>query len=252
MYKKPNTRFYSQLFFLLISILLVIILQSSILKYAHTYCPNACVCFGTLNLLNGTNLFIPAIITGIAILLFTIFFGRKFCGYVCPFGTIQELLFPKYRLKKKKDIPYMLHNKMKYVKYIIFFTTVFFLVLGVPYYFMAFCPVLLLAHPSTILFASIALWVIFIILMFLVERFGCRYLCPYAALLNISQVIGSLFKIKRSHIFRNMEVCIDCGLCSKKCPMAINLLNYEDVTDPECIHCLRCIEGCPKKGALKF
>ena len=79
-----------------------------------------------------------------------------------------------------------------------------------------------------------------------IERFWCRYLCPYGALLGLVGLL-SLGKIHRdpSH-------CTDCGKCEKKCPGMIPIRQKTIVHSLECSACLTCIESCPEKGALKF
>jgi len=80
------------------------------------------------------------------------------------------------------------------------------------------------------------------------ERFWCRFLCPYGALMNVFQKVGEWMGIKRRRMKRNLERCNDCGLCVLYCPMNLNLAEDEYINGADCIHCGLCAEVCPKPG----
>jgi len=69
------------------------------------------------------------------------------------------------------------------------------------------------------------------------DRFFCKYLCPAGALYGIITKI-SPFKVKRNP-------CIDCGKCTKNCPMNIDVAKSTTVKSAECIDCGTCINVCP-------
>jgi len=113
-HNKYRIRKYIQLVFLGVSIILFLLLIQGLLASAHSYCPYATVCFGTWNIFAKAVPFIfpAAIIAGLLILISTIFWGRWFCGYACPIGTIQELVYSTKHTKKKFNqlIPYKIHK----------------------------------------------------------------------------------------------------------------------------------------------
>jgi ferredoxin len=78
----------------------------------------------------------------------------------------------------------------------------------------------------------------------------CRWLCPFAAVLN------PLARFGLSRIKRNVDVCRDCGLCSEDCPAAIPVDRLEQVTAARCISCMNCMDACPQnradRGALEW
>lgn len=221
----------------------------------HSACPYAAVCFG-LNpaqfLRLSMQLFVSGVLLGLLILLSNLFIGRKFCSYICPLGTIQEGMFQlrnrKYRLKKK--VPLYLERKLGVLRYIIMAVTIILAGTGLAYYYIQICPIYGLSRLPAL--ATGALIVIGISLLgaFFTERFWCRFLCPFAALMNISQAVGKLFDLKRRLIRRNLERCNDCGACCLYCPMNINLLEEEYVTNPNCIGCGMCAEKCPRPGTI--
>ncbi|HPR16955.1 MAG TPA: 4Fe-4S binding protein [Candidatus Cloacimonadota bacterium] len=238
-----------QLVFLGLSLLLLLFLIPHQNGSCHQFCPYSQICFGRLTL-SGVFIYLPAVILGLLIAISTIFIGRIFCGYLCFLGTIQEYIFRLNHQKKKKRMPPKIHRFLGMFKYLIFLITLILAILNLQYLYFDFCPIVSLSTLSAItIWGIITLGLIFI-LGFFIERFWCRYLCPYAALMNIFQFMGKKLKIKRHVIKRNMEVCVDCYLCTKNCSMNIDLTQYEEVTDPNCIYCLQCVKKCPKKGCL--
>ena len=115
---------------------------------------------------------------------------------------------------------------------------------------MDFCPVIAISFPLQItIWGALSLVLIFLLGIF-IERFWCRYICPYAALMNIFIYLGKLLHIKRKVIRVNTNNCISCNLCNKACPMNINIVMQTKVTDPNCIYCENCIDKCPKDGII--
>lgn len=194
--------------------------------------------------------FATAIFSGFLILVLSIFWGRKFCGYICPLGTIQEAVyrFDKKRCYRKKRLPFYLERKFAKLKYLILIITSIMVIRGVAYLYMNYCPVMAISRLPFLHLRSIIVILSILIAGYFVERIWCRFLCPYAALLNVFLWLGKLFGIKRKMVGRNLEKCNDCGVCASYCPMNINILEEEFVSDPNCIHCYICAEACPKKG----
>ncbi len=253
--KSQKFRLLFQIVFFLIAAYLFYELIRDVLQSAHAYCPYAVVCFGVLKAsLAGNMVFLYpiAIVLGLVIGIATMFIGRKFCGYVCPIGTLQEWLFKlrnkKYRLSKR--IPFFYERKFRSIKYFVLLLTVFLVLLRKSPLYMNFCPVLVLSRLPYIILPGLIIWLFIIIGGLFTERIFCRFLCPYGALLNLFQYMSKLFGFKRLLIRRNLEKCTDCCLCNKNCPMNINLAEDEYIKDHNCIHCLKCAEVCPKDHTL--
>ena len=216
---------------------------------SHQFCPFASVCFGTL-IPKGYAAYVPAIIIGSIIALTSFFWGRKFCGYICFFGTLQEKIYKIFKRKKHLKINTKLDFVLKSVKYIILFGIIFLVCNFLAYKYMDFCPVIAISFPLQItIWGALSLVLIFLLGIF-IERFWCRYICPYAALMNIFIYLGKLLHIKRKVIRVNTNNCISCNLCNKACPMNINIVMQTKVTDPNCIYCENCIDKCPKDGII--
>jgi polyferredoxin len=188
-----------------------------------------------------------------------VLFGRAICGFVCPFGLIQEILhrvpFPKKHLKKG----------FTYIKY--FMLIVFVLVLpialtnslgmGMPAFCEYICPVgtleggipLIGTHPELRAVIGKLFGVKMLILLFTIigslsiHRFFCRVMCPLGA------IYGILNKISFFHMEHNKNNCISCGKCKMICPMEVNPV--ANPNSAECIRCGKCVENCPRK-ALGF
>lgn len=253
--KSSRLRLVSQIVFFTISsaILAFVIIAGK--KAIHNICPYAIVCFGLsggaiLNFVLSS--FIVGIVLGLVFLILSMWWGRFFCGWICPLGTLQEALFTfrnrKYRCKHK--VSYFYENKFSKAKYLILIITIILVITGASYVYIQYCPFFALSQLPHLALGGFLFLIGIMVLGLFVERFWCRYLCPYAALLNILEALGKLIGIPRTKIHRNLERCVDCGVCMLYCPMNIDLSQDEKVESPNCIMCLLCTEKCPKSGTL--
>lgn len=248
-----NPRSSIQTVFLLVSLGMLFFVITKGVGAIHNACPYAVICFGmNLKQLLGISgqLFLATVLLGFLIAVSTIFLGRKFCGWICPLGTIQELIYSlrsrKYRLKQR--VPYYLERKLGKGKYIVLTITTIFALAGLAYIYIRFCPFYALSQLPRLAVPGLILTVTILAASLFIDRLWCRFLCPYAGFMNLFMVLGKLFGINRLKIRRNPERCNDCGLCSLYCPMNINLLESSLVEDPNCIHCGICSSKCPRKA----
>jgi len=86
--------------------------------------------------------------------------------------------------------------------------------------------------------------VLVVIASLYVSRAFCKYLCPAGA---IYALLGRLSPLR---IVRDPETCINCGKCSRECPMDIEVHKAETVRSSECIACMRCVDVCPGSGTM--
>jgi len=251
--KKVNIRLLAQVisFFIFLSITFLLIKNAFFIP--RSVCPYSVICFGITSLQASTFIYPLGIIAGFLILLITLFIGRKFCGYICPIGTIQEWLYQLNPKRKScRNFPKNLHKTLLPLKYVLLLFTIVTASLGIHYLYIRFCPIYGISHPQYITIFSISTIAGILFLGFFVERFWCRYLCPYAALMNLFLYLGRLLRLPRPVLHRNMETCIDCTLCSKSCPMLIEIHEKEVIDDVNCIYCGRCLKVCPQNKALLF
>ena len=187
--------------------------------------------------------------------------GRFVCGWLCPFGLVQDVLYKIPFLKKIKKVPF--DKELRYLKYMILLVFVIALPLfvtgiggtGDPWFCKWICP-------AGTLFAGIPLismneglrrtigflfgWKMLILLAVVIlsvkiSRPFCRYLCPLGAVYGIFNRF-SLYQYKV-----DVEKCVECGLCGKECPMGVEIHKQPDSS--ECIRCGKCIHVCPH-GAI--
>lgn len=194
------------------------------------------------------------------LLLYGFLFGRMICGWLCPFGLIQELLY-KIKTPKLKKSP--VTRALSYLKYVILVFFVF--IIPIMYAFRdtplpAFCKYIcpagtleggigLLANKVNDSYFSMLgplfTWKFLILVSVVVGsifvfRIFCRFICPLGALYGLFNRI-SLFGVKVEK-----PKCTSCNLCVDRCKMDV-----KTVGDQECISCGECIDVCPTK-AISF
>jgi polyferredoxin len=176
--------------------------------------------------------------------IYGVLFGRAFCGWACPFGTLHDMLSPTNRRKEVKIQNYW------YVKYAILFLTLALAWFALDTIFCKFCPSgsLFAAIPFRLLNPSLSEFgtyfyvhmftlALTIALALLISRFWCRYLCPMGA------IAGAFNKVSVVNISLNEKKCEKCLSCLEACGMGITKL--EDIgNSTDCILCGRCVEVC--------
>lgn len=193
----------------------------------------------------------PQIILVFAVFLVTALWGRFFCGFLCSFGMLQELLFffSRRALFKKAWVPERFDFVMKYLKYgILVFITVGVWILALPVD-SSWSPwgvfgMLVSGNLSVVSRAiptvGFVLLLTIVVGSLFVERFFCRYLCPLGALFAIFSK-KRLYKVRRRD-----DTCTNCGLCTRTCSMGIRIPEKDAVVSGECIQCMQCLSICPK------
>ena len=226
-------------------------------------CPGAvgaCPLGALQNALAQSGTAAPYYVLGILV-LFGLLLGRTICGFLCPVGLGQELLY-KIKTPKLKKSRYT--RILSYLKYVVL--AVFAIAIPLTYGLMdstvggpvpGFCKYIcpagtfggaigLLINPNNAdLYAMLGplftwkfcvLVVICVACVFIFRAF-CRFLCPLGAL------YGFFNKIALLGIKLDKNKCTDCGLCISRCKMDV-----KRVGDHECINCGECIDVCPAKA----
>lgn len=208
-------------------------------------------------------LLFPLLIIG----FFGVLTGRAICGWACPIGLLQRATAPVARKLKKVPVIKKIANlpiepKLRYIKYVILIGLVFLSTAFIGFMFTDVCPIGFLTGtiPTLALFSdgfvpnpvffvpALIIFILFLILIFTVERGWCRYFCPLGALFAPFNKI-SILHVARVEEETFQKECIHCNACSNVCPMGIDVTKLN--RDPECILCGKCIEACPK-NLIKF
>ena len=204
--------------------------------------------------LNKKNFEIPFAVIGF-FFVFGSVFGRFVCGWLCPFGLVQDLLHKIPVFRKRKQLPY--HSVLKYGKYVVLFGLVIvgssFLFSGfvkVPAFCKYLCPsgTLMGAVPllgmneqlrsqiGGLFYWKMGVLIFLIILSLKVYRPFCQYLCPLGA------IYGWFNRFSLVQIHWEKEGCTSCMACQKACP--VNLPPEKISVSAECIKCGKCVEAC--------
>ena len=182
--------------------------------------------------------------------------GRMPCGWLCPFGLIQEYLF-RFRTRKF-DIPRIFRHGRFFVLAVFVILLPLFLVDPLGFGETTFCKYIC---PAGTLEAGIPLlgfypelrrlvgvlfgWKFIVLAMTItasifVSRPFCRAICPLGALL------GLFNRVSLVRLHHDPETCVDCGACKTVCPTGVSFYDQTDsVNSTSCIRCLRCYSICP-------
>jgi len=173
--------------------------------------------------------------------------GRAFCGWFCPFGTLNDLLSFRRR---------PIARRLSYAKFVALAATVLLAWLFADTLFCKVCPAASLEASIPYVFLGVArvnrpflvhmgTLAATLVGMVLVGRFWCRYLCPMGALFalfNRSSLV---------HLSVDSSRCTRCQECSPTCPMGLE--PHADVDDHNCIKCGACTETCSARAlSLRF
>lgn len=187
--------------------------------------------------------------------------GRFVCGWLCPFGLIQDFLHKIPFVKKISTFRGdWLLRKLKYVIFLVFVILLPMFVVdmlgqGAPYFCKLICPAGTLEGGIPLVLLNSAMrtavgwlyaWknvllVVIVLLSVVIYRPFCKYICPLGAVYSVFNPIA---------VFRyrvDKEACVHCGACAKACKMQVD--PSETPNHPECIRCGSCKKVCPT-GAI--
>ncbi|HHQ47476.1 MAG TPA: 4Fe-4S binding protein, partial [Acidobacteria bacterium] len=189
---------------------------------------------------------------GMLVLAATAFLGRFFCGWICPLGTLQQLVSwlaaPRGRLRRERNR----YRRWFAAKYLVLTSLLVWAALGLSHAGWL-DPISLLTRAvasgfrplwhggaSPTGWISAAMVVVILVLSTWIPRFHCRAVCPLGALLGLAARLAPL------RIRRDATVCTGCELCLIACQGADEPLGDHRVS--ECHVCLNCLPSCPETG----
>ena len=174
---------------------------------------------------------IPLLLFVVFTVVTTLLVGRVFCGFLCPFGVLQDFLEKVVPRKFKRELPRALHERLYLVKYVCLAAILLPALAGsrasIFSFFEPFGTVFFLS-------SSIVLWAIaggILVASAIVPRFYCRYACPLGAALAVASTV-SPFRIRR------VEHCDHCKVCEQACPTGA--IEGPRIDFRECVRCNIC------------
>ena len=186
----------------------------------------------------------------IVLFLSGVFFGRAWCGWLCPAGGMAEVaqtVNPKPANAKRLRV-------VRYVIFAVWFgvlVTGFVLAGGI----RGVDPLRLteryisVDEPIKYIMYYLVMGLFFVLDLALGRRGACHGICWMSPFLNAGMLVGRLLHLPQMRIQSKPESCIDCKKCNNKCPMSIDVnaaVKTGSVKSYDCILCGECVDVCPK------
>ncbi len=202
------------------------------------------------------------LVLGAAVLVTALLLRSAFCGWICPLGFIQDLIHAFSAWLQKRFVPLrkffrafsqrgqplwaFLDKYLRFVKY----GVLIWAITGAAIYgvmvFKDYDPWSALINIAEWTFTpGLVVLGLTLVGSLFVERSWCRYACPLGA------ASGLLGKLSPVYLKREAESCTNCKICTKACPMGLNVHSANVITSVDCMSCLECVGECPREGALE-
>src|SRR6185369_6576383 len=196
-----------------------------------------------------------ALVIFLTILLMGLFAKKSFCSWLCPVGTLSEMV---HKLGRQVfgwnfRIWLWLDLLLRGIKYLLLLLFVIFILLGMSAEavvkfldadYWAVSDVKMLHFFTQMSGTTMVTLVSLTFLSLCYKMFWRRYLCPCGGLLGLANII-SPFKIRR-----DASGCTGCQRCTAACPSNLEVHTCTAVSSPECTGCLTCVAHCPEKNVL--
>lgn len=199
---------------------------------------------------------LEGIITGSFItfgLLFlgAVMFGRLFCSWVCPAGCIME-----YSAHINEKTPKL--GRRRWIKYVIWAVWIGIIlfcfsragkITDIDIFFQTDYGISIAAREDYIIYYGI-LAVLFVPPLLFGKRAFCHYLCWMAPFMVLGIKLRRWLCLPGLHLSADSGRCTSCGICSRSCPMSLEIQQMAGsgtCEDPDCILCGVCIDRCPNK-----
>lgn len=181
-----------------------------------------------------------------------IFFGRIWCGWLCPISGLSEL----GATVNGKNVP---AARLRIIRYGIF--TIWFGILvagfvsagginGVDPFHLT-DKIVSVDEPMKYFIYYIVLTIFFVLTITIGKRGACHTICWMSPFMAAGYQLGRKLKVPQLRMQANYELCIRCGQCNRKCPMSIDVrqqVKGGGVIVSDCILCCECVDTCPKKA----
>jgi polyferredoxin len=193
------------------------------------------------------------LVVGLGVLIGVLLAGGAFCGWVCPFGALQDALSwlrGKLHLKEIR-VPARLDRILRNGRYLLLGLILYQTISTVKLWFGSYDPYKtvfglewlfgfnLEAHWPAYTVAAVVL-----VASLRVERAWCRYACP------LGGAVSLLGRLSLLRIRREAASCKGCAVCARPCPVKLPVATAQTIGS-DCIGCLACVQACPRPGTLE-
>ncbi|HWQ65863.1 MAG TPA: 4Fe-4S binding protein [Methanospirillum sp.] len=196
------------------------------------------------------------IVTGSAlvfafIFFFSLFCGRIWCGWICPFGSLQD----KTTEIRDTRITNPWFDRFRYL----FFVGWFGLLIGLfaqaggilsvdPFYETT--GGLSVAGPLELIIYTAIILLIVVVTVVVGRRGMCHLFCPISVIMIIGRRLRNIIGLPAFQLTADEPRCIRCGRCTRECSQSLDVLRMveeDKMEQQECILCGVCVDSCPKK-----
>jgi Fe-S-cluster-containing hydrogenase component 2 len=203
-----------------------------------------------------------SLVLAAAVLLLALAGRGFFCGWLCPLGSLQEMVHaggrwvtdrvpPLRRLRRRMSRGAgierwrQVDRVLRWGRWLVLAWAIIGAAVTGAMVFRVADPwiALLTVAEFELSLAFVVLIATFVLALF-IERPFCRYACPLGALQSLAG------KVSPIAVERDASACLGCDLCNQACPMAIPVNARTRVTDTSCNGCLECVGACPSQNAL--
>ncbi len=192
----------------------------------------------------------------ILLFLSSLFVGRLWCGWLCPGGGLQEIYF---QINNKPVTP----GRLSWLKHLLFLVIILIPLISAINSAGGIAAIDLFygtengisiarAGSHIIFFVQIAFFSVFALLAG--KRGFCHYFCPIAVIMILGRKIRNILAWPALHLSAEKDRCKDCRICSKNCPMSLdvnNMVRQQRMEKSECILCGCCVDHCPE-SAIRY
>lgn len=191
-----------------------------------------------------------SLITFTLLFVFSLLFGRAFCGWACPGAGLQEACF-SIRDKRTWGGKY---NWIKFYIWIPWMAAIV-LVAVMAGGYTEINPLYMLESGISVAQPGSYIMYFFVLALFVVpalslgKRAFCHYICWMAPFMVIGTRIRNFFRWYSLHLKADKTACQNCKSCNAVCPMSLDvngMVQREDMRNTECILCGSCVDNCAK------
>lgn len=183
-----------------------------------------------------------------------LFFGRGYCGWVCPAAGCQESIFLAIDKKVTRG------DAIKWAIWIPWICTIVLFAIHAGGYkhidfFYQTTYGLSIADPQSFIAYNMVLFLLIVLPAFVIgKRSFCHHICWMAPFMIIGRKAGNSIQLASLQLKAVSELCEHCHTCTESCPMSLSvekMVHQQAMENTECILCGTCVDGC-KEGAISF